>query len=83
MRTYGVQMYSSTILDLGTRLSLVVSFTFRSLYTMYLLHRRLGGSQSRSGRYGVEKNLLPLPRIDPRLSIPLPVAIPTEPPRIV
>jgi hypothetical protein len=48
-----------------------------------VLHRRLGGPQSRSGRCGVEKNLLPLPGIDPRLSISLPVAIPTEPSRIV
>jgi hypothetical protein len=30
------------------------------------LYRRLGGSQSRSGRYGEERNLLPLPGIEPQ-----------------
>jgi hypothetical protein len=49
------------ILDLGTRLRWVVSFTHRPLYpqgknTWYPLDRRLGGSQSRSGRSGEEKN---------------------------
>jgi hypothetical protein len=33
-------------------------------------HWRLGGPQSRSGHCGVEKNLLPLPGIEPRPSIP-------------
>jgi hypothetical protein len=33
----------------------------------YLLHRRLGGTQSRSGRYGEKKNSCPLPRTEPRL----------------
>jgi hypothetical protein len=41
----------------------VVSFTPLPLYsrrksTRYQLDRRLGGSQSRYGLYGVEKNLL-------------------------
>jgi hypothetical protein len=31
----------------------------------YLLDRRLGGSQSRSGRGGEEKNSQPLPRLEP------------------
>jgi hypothetical protein len=43
----------------------------------YPLYRRLGGPQSRSGRYGEEKNLLPLPRIETRLLGRL-GAIPTE-----
>jgi hypothetical protein len=32
-----------------------------------LIYRRLGGPQSRCGRYGEEKNLLPPPGIVPRL----------------
>jgi hypothetical protein len=44
----------------------------------YPLDRRLGGPQSRSGRCGVDKNTLPLPGIEPWLSSPKPVAIPTE-----
>jgi hypothetical protein len=45
------------------------------------LYSRLGGPQRRSGRYREEKNILPLPRIEPRLPV-CParrlVAIPTE-----
>jgi hypothetical protein len=44
----------------------------------YPLDRRLGGPQSRSGRCGEEKNLLPLPGIEPQfLNRPVysPVAI--------
>jgi hypothetical protein len=49
-----------SILDLGTRWSWVVSFTPRPLYLQgksprYPLDRRLGGTQSRSGRGGEEK----------------------------
>jgi hypothetical protein len=66
---------SSTILDLGTRWRWVVSLTPRPLYPRYPLDRRLGGPQSRSGRSGEEKNLLPLPEIEPRLSSPVPVAV--------
>jgi hypothetical protein len=44
----------------------------------YLLDRRLGGPQRRSGRCGVKKNLLPLPGVERRLFSPLPVIIPTE-----
>jgi hypothetical protein len=60
----------------------VVSFTPLPLYppgieSPYLLYRRLGRPQSRSGRRGEEKNL-PLPGIEPGLSSSLPVAIPTE-----
>jgi hypothetical protein len=67
--------YSSTILDLGTRWSWVVSFTPRPLYPRtnrpwYPLERRLGGPQSQSGCYGEEKNLglarIWTPAIQPR-----------------
>jgi hypothetical protein len=47
----------------------------------YPLYRRLGGPQSRSGRYEKEKNRLPLPEIELRLLgrlIRSLVAIPTE-----
>jgi hypothetical protein len=57
------------ILYLGTRLRCVVSFTPRPLYPQgkelyYSLDRRLGCSQSRSGRDGEEKNSQPLPRLE-------------------
>jgi hypothetical protein len=32
----------------------------------YLMDRRLGGHQSRSGHYGEGKSLLPLPKVEPR-----------------
>jgi hypothetical protein len=53
--------YSSTILDLGSRSS-VVSFTLRLLYPWwnrrrYLLDRSLGGPQGRFWRCGEEKKL--------------------------
>jgi hypothetical protein len=58
------------ILDLGTRWRWVVSFTSRPLYPQgkspwYPLDRRLGESQSRSGRGGEEKNSQPPPGIVP------------------
>jgi hypothetical protein len=46
--------YIFTILDLGTRWRPVVSFTPWPLYLLlYPLNRRLGGPQSRSGRYRI------------------------------
>jgi hypothetical protein len=39
---------------------------------------RMGGPQDQSGRCGIEEILLPLPRIELRTLIPLPVAIATE-----
>jgi hypothetical protein len=45
---------------------------------LYPLYRRLGGSQCPSGQREFEKNVLPLPEIEPRPSSPQPVAIPTE-----
>jgi hypothetical protein len=49
----------------------MVSFKLRPLYCRgksprYPLDRRLGGPQSRSGRCGEDKNLLRLPRNEPR-----------------
>jgi hypothetical protein len=70
----GEWMYSSTILDLGTRWMAMVSFTPQPLYPRgksprYKLYRRLGGPQSRSGHYREEK-ILPLLGIERRLSSP-------------
>jgi len=50
-----------------------VSFTPRLLYLQgnnpwYSVGRRLGGSQSRSGRDGEEEHSQPLPGIEPRSS---------------
>jgi hypothetical protein len=58
----GEWRYSSTIFDLGTRWSSVVSFVPRPLFQRGNSHRypldgRLGGPQSRSGCCGTEKNL--------------------------
>jgi hypothetical protein len=63
-RHRGKWRYSSNILDLGTRLRWVVSFTPRPHYPRgkslrYPLDRRLGGGGSRSGRCGLDK-ILPL-----------------------
>jgi hypothetical protein len=57
----GKWRYSATILDLGTIWRWLVSFTPRPHYLRgnhprYPLDRRLGGPQSRYGRYGKEKN---------------------------
>jgi hypothetical protein len=58
--------YSSTILDLGTKWTQVVSFAPLQIYPrgnspQYPLDRRVGGFQSRSGLCGEDKNVLPLP----------------------
>jgi hypothetical protein len=67
----GEWTYSSTIVDLDAKWRIVASFTPRPLCPQgksprYPLCRRLGGSKSRSRRCGEEKNLLPLPEIEPR-----------------
>jgi hypothetical protein len=48
----GEWQYNSTILDFGTKWRKMASFTTRPLYPRG--KRRLGGPQSRSGRYGEE-----------------------------
>jgi hypothetical protein len=57
MKTYwGSGGIGTRILNLSTRWRWAVSLTPRSLHPRYLLDRRLGGSQNRSGRSGEEKN---------------------------
>jgi hypothetical protein len=71
MKAYwGSGSIAARILDLGTRWRWVVSLTPRLLYAQgnspwYPLDRRLGGSQSRSGRGGEEKNSQLSPGIEP------------------
>jgi hypothetical protein len=75
-RNYGVLGsggIAPLILDLGTRWRWVVSFTPLPLYPQgksrrYPLDRRLGGTQSRSGRCDKEEKFLLLPGIEPRAS---------------
>jgi hypothetical protein len=67
IKTYGgveVQLHHS---DLGIRLR-----------PRYPLARRLGGPQSRSGRDGEQKNLMPFPGVEPRASSSQPVAVQTR-----
>jgi hypothetical protein len=78
----GEWRYSSTILDLGIRWRRVVSFTPRHLYSR---RERAPGTHwvgswvgPRAGLDDVEKNLFPLPGIEPRSSRPQPITIPTE-----
>jgi hypothetical protein len=61
----------------------MVNCTLRPFYPRersprYPLHMRLSGLQSGSGRYGIEKDLLSLPGIEPQQSNPNSVAIPTR-----
>jgi hypothetical protein len=63
-------------IDLGTGWRWVVSSTPRPLYRrvadpQYPLDRRLGGSQSRSGRGGEETNSQPLPGLEPPMIQPV------------
>jgi hypothetical protein len=62
--------WSYIILNLGARWKCVVRFTPLPLYLRgnshrYPPYRRLGGFQSRSGRYREEKSLFPLQGIEP------------------
>jgi hypothetical protein len=73
--------YSSTILDLSTRCRCVVIFTLPCSFIpretapgMYLLYRRLGEPQSRSGLNAEERNFLLLPGIEPQLLVIQPIA---------
>jgi hypothetical protein len=64
------------ILDVGTRLRWVLSFTHRPLYPQakspwYPLDTRLGGPQSRSGRGDEEQNFQPLPGLEPPIIQPV------------
>jgi hypothetical protein len=59
MKAYWIGGIATRILELGTRLRWIVSFTFRSLYPQgkspcYPLDRRLRGPQSRSASGGEE-----------------------------
>jgi hypothetical protein len=84
MKAYwGSGVIAPRILDLGTRWRWVVSFTPRPLYHQgknpwYLLDRRLGGPQSRSGRGGEEKISQPLPGLEPPIIQPLAQRYTTE-----
>jgi hypothetical protein len=74
-------MYSSFILDLDSIYRRVDSFTTRppcprGKSPQYPLDRRLGRTQGRSGRYGKEKNLVPLPGIETRNLVDIPTALP-------
>jgi hypothetical protein len=64
MKTYGYGCIDPHFLDLSTSWRWVVNFTPRPLYPQgkgprYPLDRRLGGPQSRSGRFGEVKILTP------------------------
>jgi hypothetical protein len=48
----------------------------------YLIDRRLGGPQSRSGRGGEEKNSQPLPGLEPPIIQPVAQRYTTEIPRL-
>jgi hypothetical protein len=84
MKAYWVSgCIAPRILDLGTRWRWVVSFTTRPLYSQgksrwYPLYRRLGGTQSRSGSGGEEKNSQPLPGLEPPIIQPVDQGYTTE-----
>jgi hypothetical protein len=83
MKAYGSGCIDPHFPDLGTSWRWVVSFTPRPFYHQgkprYLLDRRLGWPQSRSGRRGAEKIRDPTGTRTPtpRSSSPYPVAIAT------
>jgi hypothetical protein len=56
--------YSSTILDLGTKMEVT-----DELHSRYPLDRRLGGPQSRFGRCGEKKNIA-VPEVELESSSP-------------
>jgi hypothetical protein len=63
------QKYSSIILNLSTGWKRAIFMPpphyFQGKCPQDTLYKRLGRSQGRSGHYGEEKNLLPLPGIKP------------------
>jgi hypothetical protein len=79
MKAYGSGCIDPHFLDLGTSWRRVVNFTPRPLYPQeknlrYPLDRRLGGPQSRSGRFGEEKILDPTGTRTPDTSVVQPAA---------
>jgi hypothetical protein len=79
MKAYGSGCIDPHFLDLGTSWRWVVNFTLRPLYPRgksprYPLDRKLGGPQSRSGRFGEEKILDPTWTGTPTPSVVQPVA---------
>jgi hypothetical protein len=64
--------------DLGIKTEVFGVLHAPSAFPRYLFCKRLNGAHSRSGRCRVEKDLLPLPEVEPRLSSQYPVSIPTE-----
>jgi hypothetical protein len=77
-RHMGEWRYSSTILDLGTRRT--GCFTPGENAPRYPLDRRLGGPQSRSGRCGEQKYLVPAGNRSPTVQ---PVTVPTDLSRLI
>jgi hypothetical protein len=75
--------YISTILDLGTRRRWVISFTSRPLCLqgksppIPTCTKKLSVLQSRRGRCGAQKNIIPFPGIEPGRSAHKTVYIPT------
>jgi hypothetical protein len=68
--------YSSIILHL---FSFMVQTPYpQKMNPQYPLDRRLGGPQRQCECWGKEKNFLLLPGIEPQLSSPQPIAIPTQ-----
>jgi hypothetical protein len=70
--------YSSIVLNLGSRWKWMISFTplpncSRGNSPWYPLDRWLGGTESQSGLYGGDKNLLPLRESNPESSAVQPV----------
>jgi hypothetical protein len=65
----GKRGISKLILNLGVRLKLDVNFMPQQLdpgeKPQYSLSRWLGGIHTQSGRFGEDKNLLPLPGFEP------------------
>jgi hypothetical protein len=62
------EFLASSLDGCGWSASRLGRFILQGKNPRYPLDRRLGGPQSRSGRCGLEKNLLPLPGIEPQIS---------------
>jgi hypothetical protein len=66
MKAFGARRMALSLLNIGSRWRWGLRFTLLGKGTFYPLNRRLGESKSRSGRFGEENDLLPLPAIEPR-----------------